>query len=74
MDLMTRDPSRDEANQKTGRNSGEISSRPQWASGEAGDTITMLPDVAPVGVGFALLEWKGALSTCSTILQSAPRR
>jgi len=31
---MTRDPSRDEANRKTGRNKGEMSSRPQWESGK----------------------------------------
>jgi len=53
---MTRDPSRDDANQKTGRKSGETSSRPQWASGKAGDTTTMLHDVGLVGAGFGLLE------------------
>ncbi|MGB0969666.1 MAG: hypothetical protein ACPGVG_01700 [Mycobacterium sp.] len=70
---MTRDPSRDDANQKTGRNSGETSSRPQWASGKAGDTTTMLHDVGLVGVGFALLERKSTRWTRSTILVSAPR-
>lgn len=72
-DLMTRDPSRDDANQKTGRKSGETSSRPQWASGKAGDTTTMLHDVGLVGAGFGLLEWKGARWTRSTILASALR-
>ena len=40
--LMTRDPSRDEAKLNTGRNSGEMSSRPQRGSGKACGTTESL--------------------------------